>query len=82
MTFRENKNFFNSDFRNGTIKYQLVTLTICAMFHLQTTEIQTFKVECFLMKHSNFNMLTYLSVTSRDSGILFSMCDIAVMSIP
>ena len=37
--------FVNFDFRNGIIRYYLVTLPIFVTFHPQTTEIQPFKVE-------------------------------------
>ena len=37
--------FVNFDFRNGVIRYYLVTLPIFVKFHPQTTEIQPFKVE-------------------------------------
>ena len=41
------KYFFDSDFRNGIIGYELVTPSIFAMFHQQTTEIQPFKDSAF-----------------------------------
>ena len=48
------KPFFNSDYRNESSNYQLVTLPNFAKFHAQITEIQPFKVECFSMKMLKF----------------------------
>ena len=48
------KLFFNSDSRNGSSSYQLVSLPNFANFRPQTTEIQPFKAECFSTKALKF----------------------------
>ena len=48
------KLFQNSDYRNESSNYQLVTLPNFAKFHPQTNEIQSFKVQGFFMKTLKF----------------------------
>ena len=73
--------FFNSDVRNGSSYHQLVTLPNFAKFHPQTTEIQPFKVECFLTKTLKFqNNDVIIFDVSGDFGIFFGMWNRLVMS--
>ena len=73
--------FFNSDFRNGSSNYKLVTLPNFAKFHSQTTEIQPFKVECFSTKMLKFEHDDVIVFdVSGDFGIFFGMWNRLVMS--
>ena len=66
--------FFNSDNRNQSSNYQLVTLPNFEKFHPQTTEIQHFKVECFSTKMLKFQHDdVIISDVSEDFGIFFGM---------
>ena len=75
--------FFNSDFRNGSSYYQLVTLPNVAKFHPQTNEIQSFKAEFFSTKMLEFqhNDVIIFDI-SGDFGIFFGMWNNLVMSYP
>ena len=74
MTFSKKHFFFNSDCRNGSSNYQLVTPPNFAKFHPQTTEIQPFKVECFSTKTLKFQHDdVIISDVSRDFEIFFGM---------
>ena len=81
MTFSKRNIFFNSDFRNRSSNYQLVTLSNFAKFHPQTTEIQPFKAECFSTKALKFQhddvIIFYVS---GDFGSFFGMWNKLVMS--
>ena len=80
MTFSNNV-FCKSDCRHRSSNYQLVTLPNFAKFHPQTTEIQPFKVECFLMKTLKFQHDdVIISDISGDFGIFLGMWNRLVMS--
>ena len=68
--------FFNSDFRNGSSYYQLVTLPNFAKFHPQTNEIHSLKAEFFSTKMLEFQ---HNDVIIFD-GIFFGMWSKLVMS--
>ena len=75
------KHFLNSDYRNGSSNYQLVTLPNFAKFHPQTAEIQPFKVECFsakMLKCQHDDVI--ISDISGDFGIVFGMWNRLLMS--
>ena len=80
MTFSK-KLFFNSDNRNESSNYQLVTLPNFADFHTQTTEIQPFKVECLSTKTLKFQHDdVIISDVSEDFRIFFGMWNRFAMS--
>ena len=75
------KLFFNSDYRNESSNYQLVTLPNFAKFHPQTTEIQPFKVECFSTKTLKFQHDdVIISDVSEDFGIFYGIRNRLAMS--
>ena len=62
---------------------ELVTLLIFAMFHLQTTEVQPFKVECFSTKMLRFQQYDVIIYdVSAYFEILFDMLNSLIMSYP
>ena len=80
MTFSK-KTFFSILTANGSSNYELVTLPNFAKFHLQTTEIQPFKFECFSTKTLKFQHDDVIIFdVSGDFGIFFGMWNRLVMS--
>ena len=75
------KLFFNSDCKNESNSFELVTLANFAKLYPQTTEIQPFKVECFPTKMLKFQHVdVIISDISGDFGIYFGMWNRLVMS--